>query len=193
MTLNKPKNNRIRLKNTVNMLVLAMFLAQIIIPERLLAASNEVLANDSQKDGNYHELTVSQSAEGRLLLPHLAKLTSEQDADRPDKIVKTVITAYTSTVDQCDDDPFIAAWGDRVYDGMIAANWLPRNTKVKIPSLFGDKIFTVADRMNARYGYGRIDIWFDSSKGEARKFGVKRVDIEIYYPEAPAKEVAIAK
>ena len=101
----------------------------------------------------------------------------------PDKVVKAVITAYTSTPDQTDDSPFTAASGKHVYDGMIAANWLPFGTRVKIPSLYGDKVFTVDDRMNARYGYGRMDIWFDSSKGEAKKFGVKRVEVEIYYPD----------
>lgn len=106
-----------------------------------------------------------------------------EPAVKPDKVVKSVITAYTSTSGQCDDDPFIAAWGDRVYDGMIAANWLPRGTKIKIPSLFGDKIFTVADRMNPRYGYGRLDIWLDTTRAEALKFGVQRAEVEIYYPD----------
>ena len=66
---------------------------------------------------------------------------------------------------------------------MIAANWLPFGTKIKIPALYGDKIFTVDDRMNARYGYGRMDIWLDTTKTEARKFGVKRVEVEVYYVE----------
>jgi 3D (Asp-Asp-Asp) domain-containing protein len=112
------------------------------------------------------------------------------DGQSPDKVVEAVITAYTSTVDQCDDSPFIAASGRRVYDGMIAANWLPFGTKIKIPSLYGDKIFTVHDRMNKRYGYGRMDIWMDASKAVAQKFGVKRVDVEVYYPDS---EVARAR
>lgn len=107
--------------------------------------------------------------------------------DRPDRVVKAVITAYTSTVDQTDDDPFIAASGKRVHDGMIAANFLPFGTKIKIPSLYGDKIFTVEDRMNKRYGFGRMDVWLDTSKAEARKFGVKRVEVEIFYLK---KEIA---
>lgn len=105
-----------------------------------------------------------------------------EPAIKPDKVVQSVITAYTSTPGQTDDDPFIAAWGDRVYDGMIAANWLPRGTRIKIPDLYGDKVFTVADRMNSRYGYGRLDIWLDTTRAEALKFGVKRVEVEVYYP-----------
>lgn len=122
-------------------------------------------------------------------LASVAKVHSKEpkvvlmEADGPDKVVRAVITAYTSTPDQTDDSPFIAASGKRVYDGMIAANWLPFGTKIKIPSLYGDKLFTVDDRMNKRYGFGRMDIWLDVSKTEARKFGVKRVVVEIFYPE----------
>lgn len=111
---------------------------------------------------------------------------------RPDAVVFTVITAYTSTPGQTDDSPFIAASGKHVYDGMIAANWLPFGTKIKIPELYGDKIFTVDDRMNRRYGYGRMDIWLDTTVAEARKFGVKRVDIEIYYEDTEVKTLAAA-
>ena len=101
---------------------------------------------------------------------------------KPNKVVAAVITAYTSTPDQTDDSPFIAATGKRVHDGMIAANWLPFGAIIKIPALYGDKEFIVEDRMNSRYGYGRLDIWLDASKADARKFGVKRVDVEVYLP-----------
>ncbi len=106
-------------------------------------------------------------------------------APQPDKTVKTVITVYTSTPDQTDSTPCITADGTdlckRGTEDVVAANWLPFGTKVKIPSLYGDRVFEVHDRMNARYGYGRMDIWLNTSKTEARKFGVKRVDVEIYY------------
>ena len=62
----------------------------------------------------------------------------------------------------------------------IAANFLPMGTKVRFPDLYGDKIFVVRDRMNARYGYGRGDIWMPT-KAEAISFGVKRVKMEIFY------------
>ena len=111
----------------------------------------------------------------------------------PDKAVEVVMTAYTSTPDQTDDTPFIAASGKRVYDGMIAANWLPFGTKIKIPELYGNKIFTVDDRMNSRYGYGRMDIWLDTTKAEARKFGVKRLVVEIFYQKKEIKRLVVAK
>ncbi len=87
-------------------------------------------------------------------------------------------TAYTSSVEECDSDPFITADGSTTRDGIIAANFLPFGTKVRIPSLFGDKIFEVHDRMNARYWY-RIDVWMEK-KADMRQYGIHRnVKIEI--------------
>lgn len=126
---------------------------------------------------NYNKLTV-------------AGIDSDQ---KPDHVVKAVITAYTSTPDQTDSTPDIAASGKHVYDGMIAANWLPFGTKVKIPALYGDKIFTVDDRMNKRYGYGRMDVWLDVGRAEAIKFGVKRVEIEVYHVTKTSKQLVLAK
>src|SRR3989344_4334376 len=60
------------------------------------------------------------------------------------------ITAYSSRPEETDSTPFIAASGKRVFDGMVAANWLPLGTKVRIPELYGNKIFVVEDRMHAR-------------------------------------------
>lgn len=87
------------------------------------------------------------------------------------------MTAYSSTPDQTDDSPFIAASGLRVYDGMIAANFLPFGTKVMIPELFGDKVFTVHDRMNRRFSE-RVDIWFET-RAEALRFGIRSAEIVI--------------
>ncbi|MFA7654012.1 MAG: hypothetical protein WCX97_03155 [Candidatus Magasanikbacteria bacterium] len=175
MTLVKPKNNQNHTKKILILAVLTALISQILFPT-IVKANLADISQNGIENSDLSELTISKTAYGHLIY-------ADNEYPQPDKVVNSVITAYTSTVDQCDDDPFIAAWGDRVYDGMIAANWLPRGTKIKIPSLFGDKIFTVADRMNARYGYGRLDIWMDATKSEARKFGVKRVDVEIYYPD----------
>ena len=88
-----------------------------------------------------------------------------------------IATAYSSTPDQTDASPFIAASGRRVYDGMVAANFLRFGTKIRMPQVFGDKIFTVDDRMHPRFAR-RIDIWFPS-KNQALQFGAKRLKIEI--------------
>lgn len=185
MSLNKPKTQYKSDGLLVKFAVILAIFSQVFAPGVALAGETTTLANVSQNTTDLSVLDIKSNIDGRLLSTrYLADET-------PDKVVKSVITAYTSTIDQCDDSPFIAAWGDRVFDGMVAANWLPRGTKLRIPSLFGDKVFTVADRMNSRYGYGRLDIWMDATKTDARKFGVKRVDVEIYYPDAPAKELAV--
>ncbi|OGH83730.1 MAG: hypothetical protein A2261_04100 [Candidatus Magasanikbacteria bacterium RIFOXYA2_FULL_44_8] len=187
MRFTKPKNNQNLIAKTI---VFGLILAQVVVPVAALAqysVTDPELANLSKSDADYAALTLGRGSDGKLLSTYL---DGQDDTEKPDRVVRAVMTAYTSTIDQCDDDPFIAAWGERVFDGMIAANWLPHNTLIKIPSLFGDKVFRVADRMNARYGFGRIDIWMPGPRVDAIKFGVKRADIEIYYPET---KVAIAK
>lgn len=87
------------------------------------------------------------------------------------------ITAYSSTYDQTDSSPFITASGTRVRDGIVATNFLPIGTKIKIPQYYGDKIFTVEDRMNRRY-WKMVDIWMPS-RLEAVQFGLRRAEVEI--------------
>lgn len=96
------------------------------------------------------------------------------------KVSYFTTTAYSSSVDETDDTPFIAADGTHVYWGMVATNVLPKKTKVRIPELYGDKVFVVHDRMNTRYNDINImDIWHPS-KIEAKQFGVKYgITIEI--------------
>jgi 3D (Asp-Asp-Asp) domain-containing protein len=87
------------------------------------------------------------------------------------------MTAYTSRPEETDDSPFITADGSHVADGIIAANFLPFGTKVRIPALFGDKVFEVHDRMNQRYSY-KVDVWMEKYP-DAIQFGVRHADIEI--------------
>ena len=91
------------------------------------------------------------------------------------------ITAYSSTVDQCDSTPCITANGFDLcahnQEDVIAANFLPLGTKVRIPEYFGDRIFTVQDRMNARYYY-RADIWLKTREA-AKNFGLAYTTLEV--------------
>jgi len=99
---------------------------------------------------------------------------------KPKTKVKTFLvsaSAYSSTPDQTDSTPFITAKGTYVRDGIVAANFLPFGTAIKIPEIYGDKIFIVEDRMNKRYWHN-VDIWF-SSREAAKQFGRKTVTIEI--------------
>lgn len=105
---------------------------------------------------------------------------------RPPKTPKTykpkveyivAVTGYSSTPEQTDSTPFVTAAGTHVRDGVIAANFLPFGTVIKIPDVFGNKTFVVEDRMHSRY-WLNIDIWFPE-KELAKKFGIKVVRIEI--------------
>lgn len=92
-------------------------------------------------------------------------------------------TGYSSTPDQTDATPFITASGTYVRDGIIAANFsingrrVPFGTKVRIPEIYGNKVFLVEDRMNSRYT-NNLDIWFPE-RSLAKEFGSKRVVIEV--------------
>ena len=91
------------------------------------------------------------------------------------------MTAYNSDPRQTDDTPCITANGFDVcahgIEDTVAANFLPFNTKIKIPELFGDRVFVVRDRMNARFT-NRVDVWM-LDYNDARRFGVKYAKIEI--------------
>lgn len=80
------------------------------------------------------------------------------------------ITGYSSSYDETDDTPWITAYNTLVREGVVASNILPFGTKLKIPSLFGDKIFIVEDKMNPRYNE-HLDIWFPT-KWQAKEFGI---------------------
>ena len=93
------------------------------------------------------------------------------------RIVTITVTAYSSEVAQTDDTPYVTASGTRVRDGVVAANWLPIGTKVRIPDLFGDQVFVVEDRMHSRHA-NRLDVWFPT-RAEAVQFGARKTQIEI--------------
>ena len=91
------------------------------------------------------------------------------------KTIKVILTAYSSTFDQTDDTPFVTASNTHVRDGIIAANFLAFGTKVQIPEIFGDKVFTVEDRMAKKHSE-KIDIWF-AERRSAEKFGVQEAEV----------------
>jgi 3D (Asp-Asp-Asp) domain-containing protein len=127
-------------------------------PEKILAVQTEGAINkENQKDDK----------------KEIDKIEDKEEKVKNKKLV--LVTAYSSTVDQTDSTPFITASGTHVHDGTIAANFLKFGTKVKFPSLYGDKIFIVEDRMKSNY---KVDIWFPTRQ-EAKNFGVKRVEMEI--------------
>ncbi|MCR4278902.1 MAG: 3D domain-containing protein [bacterium] len=86
-------------------------------------------------------------------------------------------TAYTSDPGETDSTPFTTADGSQVRDGIVAANFLPHGTRIRIPDYFGNKVFEVHDRMNKRY-QTRVDVWM-TNKTDAYAWGVRNVKIEI--------------
>ena len=93
------------------------------------------------------------------------------------RTIPVIVTAYSSTVDQCDSTPFLTASGARVHDGTLAANFLRFGTKVKFPTIYGEKIFIVEDRMKPSVSR-KVDLWFPA-RNEAIIFGVKKTEMLI--------------
>lgn len=105
-------------------------------------------------------------------------LSFPESAPRPARyVIRLPVTAYSSTPDQTDDTPFITASGSHVRWGVVATNFLPIGTLVRLPDHYGDQIFVVEDRMNARYDV-RLDIWMETRE-EARAWGLKDVNLEV--------------
>ncbi len=90
---------------------------------------------------------------------------------------RLLATGYSSTPDQTDDSPFIAASGAHVYDGMVAANFLPFGTKIRFQNYRPHKVFTVEDRHNPRLS-DRVDLWF-ASRSAALDFGARVLVMEV--------------
>ena len=88
------------------------------------------------------------------------------------------VTAYNSLPNQTDSTPFITASGTRVRHGIVASNYFPIGTQIRIPELYGNEVFVVEDRMNPRY-QKKLDIWMEDYEA-ARAFGLKALTIEVY-------------
>lgn len=151
------------------------------------AASNDeiVTINDSivkskTMDQEAANIKVAISTEAATSTPETATSTPE----KVEKVIKTsthTITAYNSEAAQTDSSPCITANGFNVckhgIEDTVAANFLPMGTKIKIPELFGDRIFIVRDRMNKKHP-NRVDIWM-KERPAAIKFGVKVAKIQV--------------
>ncbi|MDD4409599.1 MAG: hypothetical protein PHW52_03020 [Candidatus Pacebacteria bacterium] len=114
----------------------------------------------------------------KLLIKEGKEEAKKEEKEENAKKIKVIITAYSSEEAQTDNTPLITANGSLVQDGVVANNMLPFGTKIKIPELYGNKEFTVADRMHSKNGNYKVDIWFET-KQEAIDFGVKETYIEV--------------
>ncbi len=149
-----------------------LVLMTVVLGYGLLPAA--VMADEKPGDTSYTTLQIA--AMTNVLKPYGA--LPKADERGPSYTITVPATAYNSEVGQCDDTPFITASGTHVRPGVIAANFLPIGTKIKIPKYYGNQIFVVEDRMNARYNK-RIDIWM-TKHSDAIAWGMKNVEIEVY-------------
>ncbi|MBU1130733.1 3D domain-containing protein [Patescibacteria group bacterium] len=107
----------------------------------------------------------------------------EVELREPQYTYKIWLTAYNSRQAQTDATPCITASGfdlcEHNQEDIIATNFLnlPFGAKVRFPELYGDKIFIVQDRMNARY-WLTADIWL-KDYAQAKSFGRKWTSMEI--------------
>jgi 3D (Asp-Asp-Asp) domain-containing protein len=114
-----------------------------------------------------------------ILLLLLAILIHFSAVAAAQPIIVTV-TAYNSLSSQTDSTPFIAAWGDRVFYGMLAvsrdleAAGITRGTVVHLESL---GYFIVLDRMHRRKK-NQVDIWMRTEQ-EALSFGRKQLKLTV--------------
>ena len=93
------------------------------------------------------------------------------------KSVEVTVTAYSSRASETDSTPYTTAAGTTVRTGVVAANWLPLGTQVRIPEIFGDQVFTVEDRMHERNS-NKLDVWFPNTS-DALRFGIRNTRVEI--------------
>jgi len=116
----------------------------------------------------------------------LAETLREEDGRVLIRKIIVQASAYSSSADQTDSTPCITANGFNLCTAYysngiadtIAANFLPMNSVVRIPDLFGDRLFVVRDRMNPRYSRNHIDIWMPT-RNQAVAFGRRWVEVEI--------------
>lgn len=108
---------------------------------------------------------------------HSEYVRVEEPEPPPYKTVVATVSAYTSSVDETDGDPFITASGARTAHGVVACpSKMEFGTKVEIAG----KIYTCLDRMNERYQDREVyDIWMPE-KALAYEWGRRKLEIKVF-------------
>ena len=164
------------------LVVLAPMLLAIVL-SMAMASAGRVAASRLRLtlEQDSGERSIAESLVSRLQLLRLRVVGVI--SPRPGTRFRVTAVAYSSTVSQTDLTPCITAAGTRVRQGVIATNFLPLGTRIRI----GDDTYVVEDRMNERYnGVRIIDIWHPTTE-QAKRFGVRPLEIEVLgSPEAAA-------
>jgi len=157
--------NKQFLAKSLNFLLILVLVWQFCFPRITSLAQTADLTNFSEKQPEEE-----------------VKISISEKLGEPSRVVTIPVTAYSSTVDQCDSTPCITANGFNLCENntqnVIASNYLPFGTKVRFPDYDPDTIYTVQDRMNKRYFF-KADIWM-KTRTEAKLFGYQRLKMEIY-------------
>lgn len=125
----------------------------------------------------YTELNATPGQNRKVGLP-----TVEKTEPRVVRTYEARVTYYASERAQTDGNPFITASGSHVHWGTVAANCLPFGTKIRIPDVYGDQIFTVEDRHSTRFGCGLVDVWTDYAPGHHVGNGHGRIEVLAQLP-----------
>ena len=170
-----PIGKNLEISRIILLIIVLTFAYNQLLPHQIILAKEA----DIDYGRGPVELTLSAHPSDIQAEAKTPQLTSKLPSNSNLPYYETWITAtaYTSRVQETDDTPFITASGSTVRDGIVAANFLPFGTEIKIPKLFGNKIFVVEDRMSPKKGY-HIDIWFPS-RPEALEFGAHLTYIEV--------------
>lgn len=155
-------------KNLIIVLIVAFLFNFLFFSMPILANGINEIANVGDKKDNITSLNDDKAENSTVNI-------------KVKKVNYHLVTAYNSESAQTDNSPCITANGfdlcEHGVEDSIAANFLPFGAKVRMPELFGEKIFIVRDRMNARHK-NRIDVWM-LERQDAKQFGVKLAKIEI--------------
>ena len=99
----------------------------------------------------------------------------------------TLVTAYSSSPDETDGDPWITASGERVRDGIVACSReYPFGTRLIVD---GD-VYVCLDRLAPRYD-SRVDIWMPS-KEEALTYGIRETWVEVLTEPEPTVQTLLS-
>ena len=168
--LRKNYNKIISLKQAKNIIILLL----VTLLFNIYLFSLPVLASIAEEVSNTGE-------ENQVIIEKKQVISVENNIYKVKKETNRILTAYTSEIFQTDDTPCITANGFDLCknnkEDSIAANFLPFGAKVRIPELFGDKVFIVRDRMHPRF-HNRVDVWM-IEKHDAIHFGVKSAKIQV--------------
>jgi len=153
----------------INVIFTIPFLFTMLVPGKALAFTREQdLAQQQLRFVRESEWQEKSAVAG-------ASTKTDTLGIREGEIFLVTASAYASQVSETDGDPFTTAAGTRTRLGVIAANWLPLGSRVKM----GNAVYIVEDRMNSRFdGTGRVDIWMTSAE-MARQFGVHAMELTI--------------